>query len=78
MKNTILVFLIVMTAIFSIVSVSAIDSLSVDVTRIEVDDMDIATNAVAGEAGEVVPVDIYFTAGEEASDVQVSAWIRQN
>jgi hypothetical protein len=79
MKTTFLVALIALMAVISLVVVSAMstDELDLNLHQIKVNDIDVTNGSiVAGEAGEVVPVSIYFTADENASDVQISAWIQ--
>jgi len=82
MKTTILVSLIALIAVISLAVVSAsTDDLTLSLHQIKVNDISVYDGSntgaiVAGEAGEVVPVSIYFTADENASDVQISAWIQ--
>lgn len=80
MKTTFLVYLIALIAVISLTVVSATttSSLDVHVTQVKFNDIDITSgnNVAAGEAGEIVPISIYFTSNVEASDVQVSAWIQ--
>lgn len=78
MKTEILVSLIAVLAVMSLVAVSASDSLSIGSYEVKLNGIaiDPGVASVAGEAGEVVPVSIQFTADENASDVQVSAWIQ--
>ena len=73
MKTNFLVFLVTALVLAS-AAVLAADI--VDVDRVEVNDLDVSTGFLAVEAGEVVPIDIYFTALKDASDVEVSAWIQ--
>src|SRR3989344_7396830 len=74
MKTNFLVFLVTIALIAVIPSVLATDV--VDVSLVEVNGLDADSGVLAVEAGEVVPIDIYFTANRNASDVQVSAWIQ--
>jgi len=78
MKTTFLVSFIALIAVMSLVSVLAVDTLGVTINEVKLNGIDITSqsNIVAGEAGEVVPVTIYFTADENASDVEISAWIQ--
>jgi len=74
MKTNILVSLIAVIAVLAAGLVLASDV--VDINKVEVNSIDASSGNVAVEAGEVVPVDIYFTANENASDVEISVWIR--
>ena len=78
MKTILLVSLITFFVALSLVSVSAVNSLDLTVHEVKLNGIDITSgsNFVAGEAGETVPVSIYFTADENASDVQISAWMQ--
>lgn len=77
MKTTFLVYLIALIAVISLTAVSATNDLSVNIHQVKFNDIDIMSgNTAAGEAGEVVPISIYFTSNVDASDVQVSAWIQ--
>lgn len=80
MKTAYLVSLIAVLALV-LPLVAATNTLAVDVKGVEFNGVDITTlsNAtVAGESGEIVPVSIFFTANENADDVQVSAWLQGN
>ena len=71
-------FLVSFIAIFAVLALIT-SAIAVDVVTnvsVKVNDMDVSTGNVAVEAGEVVPVNVYFTAGADASDVEVSAWIQ--
>lgn len=74
MKGAFLVSLLVL-AIALTGFVSATDSLTLTGTSVEVDRIQLP-NTISIESGETVPVDFYFTAGESASDVQVSTWVQ--
>src|SRR3989338_4333120 len=70
MKTNLLVFLVaVLLAVIPLVVV-------VDVRLVEVNDVNASSGVVAVEAGEVISIDIYFTANVDASDVEVSAWVQ--
>lgn len=73
-------FLVSLMAIFTLLTVmtfaTAYGDLNVSVDKIEANGLDISTEEVAGEAGEVVPVEIYFKAEEDATDVEISTWIQ--
>jgi len=77
MKTLLLVSLMTFLVAMSLVSVFATNSLSITVNEVKVNGIDITgSNTLAGEAGEVVPVSVYFTAGENASEVEISAWMQ--
>jgi hypothetical protein len=73
-------FLVSLMAIFTLLTVmtfaTAYGDLEVSVDKVEVNGLNVETNQVAGEAGEVVPVEIYFEAGEDATDVEISTLIQ--
>jgi hypothetical protein len=65
-----------LTALAAIPFVAA-DDLNIAIHKVEANGIDITSgNVIAGEAGETVPVKIYFTAEENASEVEVSAWMQ--
>jgi len=75
MKTSILVSLIAVLLVLSAFSVIATDIIDID--KVEVDGLIAdSVGTVAVESGKVVPVEVYFTANENASDVEISAWIR--
>ena len=76
MRKTFAIFLL-MTLVLATSLVAASD-LNVDVYEVRFDGLDIENqvSVAAGEAGELIPIDVYFTADENASDVEVSAWIQ--
>lgn len=51
-------------------------SLQLNGFNVEVDDLSVIDGNVAIVGGDVLPVEIQFTAGEDATDVEVSAWIQ--
>ncbi|MCX6749086.1 MAG: hypothetical protein NT076_05795 [Candidatus Pacearchaeota archaeon] len=77
MKTNFLVSLIAVIAVIALtagmVSAALITSNEVKVNGISIEDYD-----VAAEAGEVVPVTLQFTAEENASEVQISAWMNRD
>ena len=77
MKTNFLVSLIAVIAVIALtagmVSATLITSNEVKVNGISIEDYD-----VAAEAGEVVPVTLQFTALENASEVQISAWMNRD
>lgn len=77
MKNKFLVSLIAFLAVVAFVAAVNASDLSVDINEIEVNGIDILSGSVvAGIAGEVIPVNVMFTAYTDAGDVQVSTWIQ--
>ncbi|MEK6820493.1 MAG: hypothetical protein AABX71_02160 [Nanoarchaeota archaeon] len=76
MQKAILVSLIAVLTVISLMTLVVANDLNVSIDRVDVDDMNVVGGAVAGEAGEIVPVDVYFTANEDASDVVISVWMQ--
>ncbi len=78
-SREILVFLMVVMSVLALAtSVVATDNLDISVNEVYFDGIEITSgvNVVAGLAGETVPVRVYFTANEDAEEVQVSAWLQ--
>ena len=76
MSKAILVSLMTVLTLILVTSVLAADTLSVSVNKVEFDGVDISSGTISVQAGAVIPVDIYFSANENANDVQVSTWIQ--
>lgn len=66
-----LITVLVLLAVVPLVSASV-----VSITKVELDGMDVSSNHVSVEAGETVSLRVEYTAGENASDVEISAWLR--
>ncbi len=75
MKTNLLVFLVTVLVLVS-PAVLATDVIDESTILVEVNDINADSNVLAVESGEVVPIDVFFTALEDASDVEVSAWIQ--
>ncbi len=75
MQKAILVSLMIALAVVAVMPFVMADTLNISSERVEVNGLEVDGD-IAGEAGEVVPVDIYFTADEDASDVEISAWMQ--
>lgn len=71
MMRKLLVFLLVFLAVLPAVTAS---DLVDGVPDVRVNDMQVPGN-IAAEAGEVVPIDVFFTPNRSATDVEISAWI---
>lgn len=78
-SREILVFLIAIVSVLALVAnVVASDDLNITPNEVYFDGIQInsGSNVVSVEAGQTVPVRIYFTANEDAEEVQVSAWLQ--
>ncbi len=79
-SREILVFLIAIVGVLALVSSvsAATDNLDVELHEVYFDGIQInlESNIVSVEAGQTIPVRIYFTANEDAEEVQVSAWLQ--
>ncbi len=80
MKTNFLVSLIAFLAVFALAAtmVSAANTLDIEVNEVKVNGISVVDFDVAAEAGEVVPVTLQFTADENATEVQISAWINRD
>ncbi len=77
MMRKFLVSLIAFLTLLTLTTLVVADnSLNVSDVRIFVDDFEVdGVSGVSVEAGDVVPVEIFFKAGKNATDVEVSAWV---
>ena len=79
MKSIYVVSLITFVALMCLVNagiVAANNLVTIHEVRLNGINITSGSNIVAGESGEVVPISIYFTANENASEVEISAWIQ--
>jgi hypothetical protein len=67
-----------MVAIFALATFTSFASAELNITepRVKVNDLSVALNEVAVIGGETYPVSIKFLSNQEASDVEISAWIQ--
>ncbi|MBU1136017.1 MAG: hypothetical protein KJ559_00715 [Nanoarchaeota archaeon] len=69
-------------SILTLIAVSSAGTLNVTVNEVYADGIQIGNslgalgNVISAEAGETIPVRVYFTAEENANEVEVSAWIQ--
>lgn len=77
MKTNFLVSFVTVIAVLACMSlVVAANSLDVDVYKVEIDRADVSGNNVALVSGNTIDLDLFFVAGEDAEEVEISAWIQ--
>jgi hypothetical protein len=69
-------FLLAVFTVALFASFASAASLQLSGFTVEVNDLEVTNGNVAIVGGDVLPVEIFFTAGEDATDVEVSAWIQ--
>ena len=69
-------FLLALVTVAFFASFASASTLQLSGFFVEVDDIPVSTGNVAIVGGDVLPVEVEFTADEDATDVEISAWIQ--